>query len=179
MDCDPSAYVPGPQVGGAALNPEEGGLARRSDSLPNPEIRGSSLPGRASMCSQASTSGLPLPPKHPLATLANILASEATEASRSPATSVKSTTKTNKEPVIKARVSFVSPLNLPSYPYQLLFCIFQIVDPLQVYDNINLGRRIDPLWPDEMWRSRGGRNNWKDWLPEEGMEGTVRALEYY
>ena len=52
--------------------------------------------------------------------------------------------------------------------------IFQIVDPLQVYDNINLGRRIDPLWPDELWRSRGGRNSWKDWLPEEDMEGTVR-----
>ena len=51
--------------------------------------------------------------------------------------------------------------------------LFQIVDPLQVYDNINLGRRIDPLWPDEHWRSKGGRNNWKDWLPEEGMEGIV------
>ncbi len=51
----------------------------------------------------------------------------------------------------------------------------RIVDPLQVYDNINLGRRIDPLWPDESWRARGGRNNWKDWLPEEGMEGTVSS----
>ena len=50
------------------------------------------------------------------------------------------------------------------------------MDPLQVYDNINLGRRIDPLWPDEFWRSRGGRNNWKDWLPEYGMEGTVSFL---
>ena len=49
----------------------------------------------------------------------------------------------------------------------------QITDPFQVYDNINLGRRIDPLWPDELWRSRGGRNSWKDWIPEEGMEGTV------
>ena len=50
---------------------------------------------------------------------------------------------------------------------------FQIVDPFQVYDNINLGRRIDPMWPDEQWRARGGRNNWKDWLPEEDMEGEV------
>ena len=47
------------------------------------------------------------------------------------------------------------------------------MDPLQVYDKINLGRRIDPLWPDELWRSRGGQNYWKDWLPEEGMEGIV------
>ena len=53
---------------------------------------------------------------------------------------------------------------------------FQIIDPLQVYDNINLGRRIDPLWPDELWRSRGGRNSWKDWLPEEDMEGTVSLI---
>ena len=49
----------------------------------------------------------------------------------------------------------------------------QIVDPLQVYDNINLGRRIDPMWPNENWRLKGGRNSWKDWLPEEDMEGTV------
>ena len=54
---------------------------------------------------------------------------------------------------------------------------FQIIDPLQVYDNINLGRRIDPLWPDELWRSRGGRNSWKDWLPEEDMEGTVSLIQ--
>ena len=47
------------------------------------------------------------------------------------------------------------------------------MDPLQVYDNINLGRRIDPMWPNEDWRLKGGRNSWKDWLPEEEMEGIV------
>ena len=51
------------------------------------------------------------------------------------------------------------------------------MDPLQVYDKINLGRRIDPLWPDELWRSRGGQNYWKDWLPEEGMEGIVSTFK--
>ena len=51
------------------------------------------------------------------------------------------------------------------------------MDPLQVYDKINLGRRIDPLWPDELWRSRGGQNYWKDWLPEEGMEGIVSNFQ--
>ena len=51
------------------------------------------------------------------------------------------------------------------------------MDPLQVYDNINLGRRIDPQWPEDDWRLRGGRNDWKDWLPEERMEGTVRTYE--
>ena len=48
-----------------------------------------------------------------------------------------------------------------------------------MYDNINLGRRIDPLWPDEFWRSKGGRNNWKDWLPEEGMEGIVSFISIF
>ena len=51
----------------------------------------------------------------------------------------------------------------------------KIVDPLQVYDNINLGRRIDPIWPNEEWRLKGGRNSWKDWLPEEDMEGAVQS----
>merc|ERR1719237_1615192 len=36
--------------------------------------------------------------------------------------------------------------------------IARIIDPLQVYDNMNLGRRIDPQWPDPEWRARGGRN---------------------
>ncbi|XP_025412111.1 pecanex-like protein 1 isoform X3 [Sipha flava] len=48
-----------------------------------------------------------------------------------------------------------------------------ILDPLQVYDAINLGRRIDVVWPDEKMRIRGGRSHWKDWLPEKGMEGLV------
>jgi hypothetical protein len=42
-----------------------------------------------------------------------------------------------------------------------------------VYDAINLGRRIDVVWPDEKMRIRGGRSHWKDWLPEKGMEGLV------
>jgi len=45
-----------------------------------------------------------------------------------------------------------------------------------VYDAINLGRRIDVVWPDEKMRIRGGRSYWKDWLPEKGMEGLVRCL---
>lgn len=49
----------------------------------------------------------------------------------------------------------------------------RIVDPYQVHDALNLGRRIDVLWPDEKMRARGGRTFWKDWLPEIGMEGIV------
>jgi len=59
------------------------------------------------------------------------------------------------------------------------FYFEQIVDPLQVYDNINLGRRIDPMWPNEDWRLKGGRNSWKDWLPEEEMEGIVSITFSY
>jgi len=49
----------------------------------------------------------------------------------------------------------------------------RIIDPLQVYDNMNLGRRIDPQWPDPEWRARGGRNAWQTWIPLENMEGPV------
>uniref|UniRef100_T1IPX1 Pecanex-like protein n=1 Tax=Strigamia maritima TaxID=126957 RepID=T1IPX1_STRMM len=49
----------------------------------------------------------------------------------------------------------------------------RIVEPSQIYDTINLGRRIDVQWPDELMRQRGGKNNWKDWTPEKGMEGSI------
>ncbi|XP_074658604.1 pecanex-like protein 1 [Tubulanus polymorphus] len=49
----------------------------------------------------------------------------------------------------------------------------QIVDPSQVYDNINLGRRIDVMWPNDDWRLKGGKNSWSGWVPEKGMDGTV------
>ena len=44
-----------------------------------------------------------------------------------------------------------------------------------MYDAINLGRRIDVIWPDERMRARGGRSHWRDWWPERGMEGQVRT----
>ena len=33
--------------------------------------------------------------------------------------------------------------------------VVRILDPLMVYDNINLGRRIDPVWPEPEWRAKG------------------------
>ncbi|XP_052742200.1 protein pecanex isoform X2 [Bicyclus anynana] len=48
-----------------------------------------------------------------------------------------------------------------------------IVEPLGVYDCINLGRRIDVLWPSEYQRERGGRNYWGSWVPMAGMDGLV------
>ena len=58
------------------------------------------------------------------------------------------------------------------YPQQVLQ-ITQIMDPNQVYDAINLGRRIDVIWPDEKMRQQGGRTGWQHWIPERGMEGCV------
>ena len=49
----------------------------------------------------------------------------------------------------------------------------RIIDPLMVYDNINLGRRIDPVWPEAEWRAKGGRNSWNNWIPMEEMKGVV------
>ncbi|XP_064148731.1 pecanex-like protein 1 isoform X4 [Loxodonta africana] len=49
----------------------------------------------------------------------------------------------------------------------------QIVDPSQILDGINLSKRKELQWPDEGIRLKAGRNSWKDWNPQEGMEGHV------
>nr|XP_056707004.1 pecanex-like protein 1 [Euleptes europaea] len=49
----------------------------------------------------------------------------------------------------------------------------QIMDPSQVLEGINLSKRKELLWPDETIRLKAGRNSWKDWSPQEGMEGHV------
>uniref|UniRef100_A0A1B0D9H9 Uncharacterized protein n=1 Tax=Phlebotomus papatasi TaxID=29031 RepID=A0A1B0D9H9_PHLPP len=43
-----------------------------------------------------------------------------------------------------------------------------------IYDCLNLGRRIDVLWPSEEMRLSGGRSSWREWCPQEGMVGIVR-----
>ncbi|XP_061467169.1 pecanex-like protein 1 isoform X3 [Rhineura floridana] len=49
----------------------------------------------------------------------------------------------------------------------------QIIDPSQVLEGINLSKRKELQWPDETIRLKAGRNSWKDWSPQEGMEGHV------
>ncbi|XP_052863723.1 protein pecanex [Anopheles cruzii] len=48
-----------------------------------------------------------------------------------------------------------------------------IVDASQIYDCLDLGRRIDVTWPNEQFRASGGRASWKEWIPQEGMVGHV------
>ncbi|XP_075470329.1 pecanex-like protein 1 isoform X6 [Ascaphus truei] len=49
----------------------------------------------------------------------------------------------------------------------------QIVDPSQVLEGVNMSKRKELQWPDELVRLKAGRNSWKDWSPQEGMEGHV------
>ncbi|KAM4662611.1 pecanex-like protein 1 isoform 1-T1 [Discoglossus pictus] len=49
----------------------------------------------------------------------------------------------------------------------------QIVDPSQVLEGVNISKRKELQWPDELVRQKAGRNSWKDWSPQEGMEGHV------
>lgn len=48
-----------------------------------------------------------------------------------------------------------------------------IVDAGEIYDYLDMGRRIDIVWPSEQMRLSGGRSSWKDWIPQEGMVGYV------
>jgi hypothetical protein len=50
------------------------------------------------------------------------------------------------------------------------------VDPSQILEGINLSKRKELQWPDEGIRLKAGRNSWKDWSPQEGMEGHVSSL---
>lgn len=48
-----------------------------------------------------------------------------------------------------------------------------IVDAGEIYDYLDMGRRIDVSWPTETMRLAGGRSSWKEWLPQEGMVGYI------
>lgn len=42
-----------------------------------------------------------------------------------------------------------------------------------MYDCLDLGRRIDVVWPCEEMRKAGGRSSWGRWVPQKDMMGTV------
>lgn len=58
-------------------------------------------------------------------------------------------------------------------PYFLGCSAPQIVDIGQVLENINLSKRKELQWPDDVMRHKAGRTCWRDWSPLEGMEGHV------
>lgn len=66
-----------------------------------------------------------------------------------------------------------SPANNPHAKTGEVIYRVQIVDPGQILDGINLSKRKELQWPDEGIRLKAGRNSWKDWSPQEGMEGHV------
>lgn len=57
----------------------------------------------------------------------------------------------------------------------MISCICQIVDLSQILEGINVSKRKELQWPDEGIRLKAGRNSWKDWSPQEGMEGHVSS----
>ena len=154
--------------------------------------RGGSLPGGNQRLSQSSqvSQQLTLAKPQALASLAGLLGSQstggasATASDSSPNLSQKLSLaalpsqpkKLEVEPLSRAEVK--TKRNIISHTVIVIKIILsQIIDPLQVYEHINLGRRIDPIWPEETWRARGGRNAWKDWLPEAKMQGNVSDFE--
>ncbi|XP_048340012.1 pecanex-like protein 1 isoform X2 [Sphaerodactylus townsendi] len=66
-----------------------------------------------------------------------------------------------------------SPVNQTQTKRDDVIYRIQIMDPSQVLEGINLSKRKELLWPDETIRLKAGRNSWKDWSPQEGMEGHV------
>ncbi|XP_031624391.1 protein pecanex isoform X2 [Contarinia nasturtii] len=64
---------------------------------------------------------------------------------------------------------------LPSPPKIPLNRKVKIINSLEIYDCLDLGRRIDVLWPSECMRLAGGRSSWKksSWEPTEGMVGYI------
>ncbi|XP_060119193.1 pecanex-like protein 1 isoform X3 [Heteronotia binoei] len=66
-----------------------------------------------------------------------------------------------------------SPVNQTQTKRDDVIYRIQIMDPSQVLEGINLSKRKELLWPDETIRLKAGRNSWKDWTPQEGMEGHV------
>ncbi|XP_055448774.1 pecanex-like protein 1 isoform X2 [Psammomys obesus] len=69
--------------------------------------------------------------------------------------------------------SSLSPANISHARKGEVVYRVQIVDLSQILEAINLSKRKELQWPDEGIRLKAGRNSWKDWSPQEGMEGHV------
>uniref|UniRef100_A0A8D0GDB4 Pecanex-like protein n=1 Tax=Sphenodon punctatus TaxID=8508 RepID=A0A8D0GDB4_SPHPU len=69
--------------------------------------------------------------------------------------------------------STASPANHTQTKRDEVIYRIQLMDPSQVLEGINMSKRKELQWPDEVIRLEAGRNSWKDWSPQEGMEGHV------
>lgn len=69
--------------------------------------------------------------------------------------------------------SIPSSIGSPTLPKINLNRKVIIVDSTEIYDCLDLGRRIDVVWPSETMRLAGGRSSWKEWTPKEGMVGYI------
>ncbi|XP_046384119.1 pecanex-like protein 1 isoform X2 [Ischnura elegans] len=145
------------QVGGGGSVGRGGSLGRGGG--------GSLTANRGSVASNASAS-LGKPSSSTLASLAGFLAEGAAAAVSAKESSVCKERENLAPPPLP-------PASEPVAEKEPVYQRVRIVDVNQVYDAINLGRRIDVAWPDERMRARGGRSHWRDWLPEKGMEGQV------
>ncbi|XP_071961858.1 pecanex-like protein 1 isoform X2 [Antedon mediterranea] len=47
----------------------------------------------------------------------------------------------------------------------------RIKEPSKVFDTLNTSKHVQ--WPDDSMRLTGGKNSWKAWYPEAGMEGNI------
>ncbi|XP_023334859.1 uncharacterized protein LOC111706259 [Eurytemora carolleeae] len=152
-------------------------------------LRGASLPGnRSSVVSSVSK-----PSSGTLVSLAGLLGSQSLPSGSTPPTSLFGpSTIGGPGPVSSIQGTPLPPLppDRPTPPpaagqsdslgppavrvsSRKQYPVVRILDPLMVYDNINLGRRIDPIWPEPEWRAKGGRNSWNTWIPDVNMKGIV------
>lgn len=76
-------------------------------------------------------------------------------------------------PMVSDMYSVPSSIGTPTPPKINLNRKVIIVDSTEIYDCLDLGRRIDVVWPNEAMRMAGGRSSWKEWTPKEGMVGYI------
>jgi hypothetical protein len=148
---------------GYATHPSSGHNTSGSQSMDSGQIGGSM--GRGGTLGRGSIASAGKPSSSTLASLAGLLSAgdSGTKAESSFSHAVSKREEREIDPTENALTAEKEPV----------FQRVRIQDPNQVYDAINLGRRIDVVWPDERMRARGGRSHWRDWLPERGMEGQV------
>ncbi|XP_065348077.1 pecanex-like protein 1 isoform X3 [Cloeon dipterum] len=138
-----------PVIGSVVSSRGHGGSLGRTSMGANRSSLGSTISSTAGKPSSAT-----------LASLAGLI---------SDTSSLKEREREHEMPISTPSVS----LTVPSIAQEPVLQRVRILDPNVVYDTINMGRRIDVVWPDERMRYRGGRSFWRDWLPEKGMEGQV------